>query len=804
MRICSLIFLIGLITAGSAQAQQSPGDSAATYRTLLDRYCVSCHNETLKTANLLLDQANIADISRNPQLWERVLMKLSLRAMPPVGMPLRPTEDEYRDLTAYLISELDSHAKQNPNPGFVTLHRLNRTEYANAIRDLLAVEIDTDALLPPDNIGQGFDNIAEVLAVSPLLMEQYMFAAGRISRLAVGPSSMLPASETFHISNDFQQHARMDEDLPFGTRGGMVVEHYFPMDGEYTLSVTLHRNAEGYIRGIREEHQLDFRLDNAPLGRLSVGGKRLGRPSPLFTGSQNPHYAGDDNQTGYDFTADEALKIRFNAKAGLHKVGVSFIEDRTRATGILTGKMLLPDMGPYKGGKPALASVTITGPFEAAGPGNTASREKIFTCQPSSGDESDACARSILSRLARLAYRRPVTQRDMNELMALYDQGRQQDGFAGGVNLALQGILTGPEFLFRIEQDPEDAVPGSIYPVGDIELASRLSFFLWSSIPNDELLEVAEQGRLREPAVLRAQIRRMMADDRAGALIENFAGQWLQVRNVDIAEPHPNNFPEFDDELRVALKEETRLWFRDLLREDRSVLELLDSDFTYLNERLAHHYGIEGVRGSRFRRVELDGHAERHGLLGKGSMLIATSYNNRTSPVLRGKWVLENLLNMPPPPPPEDVPALDVKGEDGRTLTLKQAMEQHRANPVCSACHKLMDPIGFALENYDAVGRYRTRYDDANAPVDSSGTLFDGREFSDTAGFRKGLLLHSDRIVHTVTEKLLTYALGRTLEHYDQPQVREIVRGMAAQDFTWSALVAGIAESMPFQYRRAR
>jgi hypothetical protein len=791
-----------LAVSGTSLAQQ-----VSPHRAVLDKYCVSCHNETLKTAGLLLDQANVDDVSQNPQIWERVIMKLTLRAMPPVGMPLRPSEDEYSSLLAYLQSGLDKLADTNPEPGRVTVHRLNRAEYANAIRDLLNMQVDTATMLPPDNIGQGFDNIAEVLAVSPLLMEQYMFAAGRISRLAVGPAEMQPASETYNIPDSFRQDAYMGEDLPFGSRGGVVIQHHFPMDGEYTVSIRMHRSMEGYIRGIRNEHKLDVRLNDKRLGMLSIGGKVLARSGPLFNESQNPQYAGDPEQTGYEFTADDALVLKFPSNAGTHTLGVTFVDESVKPTGILTPRLLLPDIGHYKGGDPAVASVIITGPYQVKGPGDTPSRNKIFTCRPeatATDAEKQVCAHDILAALARQAYRRPVTDEDMTDLMALYNTGASEKGFESGIELALQSILAGPEFLFRVAQDPVGIAAGTVYPISDIELASRISFFLWSTLPDDELLGLAEQGKLREPGVLEAQIGRMMADSRSAAMIDNFGEQWLVLRNVDIAAPHPNIFPEFDNELREAFKQETRLWFESLLREDHSILELLTSDYTYVNERLARHYGIPDIYGSRFRRINLDGMEERKGLLGKGSLLLATSYNNRTSPVLRGKWVLENLLDMPPPPPPDDVPALEVESGDGKALTLKQAMEAHRANPVCSACHKLMDPIGFSLENFDAVGSYRTRYLEADSDVDSSGILFDGTPFTNTAGFRAAFQKHSDRVVHTVAEKMFIYALGRGIEYYDQPIIRDIVKKISADNYTWSSLIIAIAESRPFQYRKAR
>lgn len=809
MRLRSAVFSVAIVlgslgVSSAAASRSDTDDSAAHYRAVLDQYCVTCHNAVLKTAGMVLDTADVADISAAPQLWERVVTKLSLSAMPPVGIP-HPDKSFYDGFLAYLQAGLDEAAGAQPNPGRPTVHRLNRTEYANATRDLLAIDTDVAALLPADNIGEGFDNIAEVLAVSPLLMERYLFAAGRVSSQAVGPRSMRPASETYTVSESFRQQQRMSEELPFGSRGGTVVRHRFPMDGEYVVDIKLQRNIEGYIRGIREERTLDVRLDHEWIGTLTVGGEVRGPSGPTFTINQVVQYAGDADQVGYEFTADENLQVRFKAAAGTHLVGVAFADGNAKPTGVLTPQLTLPDIESYKGGVAAVASVTITGPYAPQGPGTTASRNKIFVCFPAADagpEEEERCASNILGKLARQAYRRPVTVADVDNLMGLYREGRNGESFESGIELALQGILAGPEFLFRIEQDPADAVAGEVYPVSDLELASRLSFFLWSTIPDEELLTVAEQGRLREPAVLEQQVRRMLADERFEGFLTNFGRQWLAVRDVEFAEPNLSLFPEFDDELREAYQQELLLWFASMVRDDHSVLELLTSDYTYANERLARHYGINGVYGSRFRPVALTGQASRHGLLGKGGFLTATAYNNRTSPVVRGKWVLENLLNMPPPPPPEDVPALQVSA-DGKALTLKQAMEMHRANPVCASCHKLMDPIGFALENFDAIGGYRARYADADAPVDASGLLFDGSEFQTAEEFRREFMKHADRVVHTVTEKVLTYSLGRGLEYYDQPTVRAIVRASAEENYTWSSLILGVIESTPFQYRRA-
>ena len=798
---CGLLLLVTLPSLVNAQESLVSRD----LRVLLDRNCVTCHNSTLKTANVILDVANIDDLSADPQLWEKVVTKLTLRAMPPVGMPVRPTESEYKAILAYLETRLDKLAQENPEPGRPTIHRLNRTEYTNAVRDLLNLQVDVSALLPPDNVEAGFDNIAEVLAVSPLLMEQYVLAAGKISRIAIGPSKMLPISDVYTVSEENLQRGQMSDDLPFGSRGGLAVKHYFPMQGEYTLRVKLARNGEGFIRGLRREQQLEIRLDRKLVQAYSVGGKFFGMTGPMFTHSQNPDFAGDADQLAYEFSADKDFEIKFSMDAGTHLIGVTFPDDRAKTTGYLAPELQLIDTANYKGGDAAVDSVVITGPFGDVDKGQTPSRERIFSCIPKSASENLTCAHNILSTLAHRAFRRPVQKEEMDSLFELYEKGDKAGGFDAGIELAMQRILAGPEFLFRIEQESADATPGKVYPVSDLDLASRLSFFLWSSLPDDELLGLAEQGKLRNPNVLKQQVQRMIADSRSSSLVSNFGEQWLALRKIDLAAPQKALFPEFDGALRVAMKKELELWFGAMLREDRSVLDLLTSDFTYLNDRLARHYGIPEIYGSNFRRVALN-NPDRMGMLGKAGLLMVTSYNSRTSPVVRGKWVLENMLDMAPPPPPVDAfqPELKTEDTEGKVLTMKQAMEEHRQNPVCANCHKMMEPIGLALENFDGIGSYRTRYDDADAEVDSSGILFDSTEFADASGFRKELLKHQDRFVNTVIGKLLTYALGRKLDYYDQPVVREIFRNTKADNHTWSSMMLGIIESQPFQNRRTQ
>ena len=808
-RVCrSALTMLSCIALIATSAQSVAADDAtgeiSTQRAFLDQYCIACHNRYTRTANLMLDDANVDDVSQQPELWEKVITKLSLRAMPPVDFPVRPGDSDYSGMLSYLRGETRRLAVENIRAGSPAVHRLNRTEYTNAIRDLLDLEIDGANFLPPDNIAEGFDNIAEALSMSPLLMEQYMFAAGRIARLAVGTGVTRPASESFSTSEEFLQNERASEDLPFGSRGGMAVRHYFPAAGEYTLRVRLIRNLEGYIRGMHRKHLVDVRMDHERLELFEVGGETHGRTGPLFTDSNNVDFAGDDDQVGYEFSADKDMEVRFHAKAGTHLLGATFLDDGVVETGFVAPDLVRGDIPSYKGGDPGILGLIVTGPFNAEQAADTPSRERIFTCRPEgSGDE--ICAASILKRLARRAYRRPVTEEETASLLRLYEKGGKNGGFEGGIELALQGILAGPEFLFRIEQGPPAGLLASnatVYPLADIDLASRLSFFLWSSIPDEELLTLAERGELKKPDVLRQQVERMIADPRFAEFIENFGSQWLALRNLDLAQPQSDTFPEFDGELRVAMRQEMMLWFESMVREDNSVLDMLTSDYTFVNERLARFYGIPDVYGSSFRRVRLD-NSLRHGMLGKASLLTVTSFNNRTSPVVRGNWVLENMLDMAPPPPPADAfqPELVQADDSGRALTMKESMEKHRTNPVCANCHRMMEPIGLALETFNGIGYYRTRYIEADAEVDASGTLFDNTPFGDTHEFRRQFMKYSDKFVETVTKKLMTYALSRALYYYDRPVVRDIVRNAADENYTWSSLILGIVESVPFQYR---
>ena len=788
--------LVGVGSLQAAGLQNLLPSHNPSYRAVLDQYCVTCHNQRARTAELLLDQADVEKIGQEPEVWEKVVKKLRSGAMPPAGMP-RPDQATYDSLATYLETALDSAAESHPNPGRPALHRLNRIEYTHAVRDLLAVEIDGTTLLPGDDSRYGFDNIGEVLTVSPLLMERYLAAAGKISRLAIGDPDVLPVFETYNVPKYYAQDDRMNEDLPFGSRGGIAVRHHFPLDGEYLIKVRLAKNSRDYIRGLGEPHHLDVRLDGVRVKRFTIGGESYGRSAGIFSSAA----MGDPKQEVYERTADEILEVRFTASAGPRLVGVAFVKETSVPEGPLLPRMTQYDLLQYKGGAPGVASISIGGPYNDKGVGETPSRRKIFVCRPNTLQEEEPCARKILSTLARRAYRRPPTDTDIQTLLGFYKTGVTKGGFEEGIRRALARILVGPEFLFRMEFDPENVAPDSPYPISDLELASRLSFFLWSSIPDDQLLDLAERGQLKDPVILEQEVRRLLDDRRSKALVSNFGGQWLQLRQLRSVSPDPETFPYFDDNLREAFGQETELFLESLLREDRSVLDLLNADHTFVNERLARHYGIPNIYGSHFRRVKLE-QVERRGLLGKGSILTVTSYANRTSPVLRGKWVLDHILGTPPAPPPANIPDLVEKDKDGKALSMREAMEQHRANPVCATCHSQMDPLGFALENFDGTGAWRTT--DADAPIDPSGVLPDGTSFQGPVGLQKVLLeSKSAEFITTVTEKLLTYALGRGVESYDAPAVRSIIREAAPNDYRWSSLILGIVKSTPFQMRRS-
>ena len=810
---CILLCLAagGLATAAPAEASpQAPGVAsgeprpaaevpAPDARALLDEYCVVCHNARTRTAGLLLDRADVHQVAAGAETWEKVVRKVRSGAMPPPGRR-RPDAPTLAAFVSGLEAELDAAAAARPNPGRPPDHRLNRFEYGNAVRDLLDLEIDVEALLPPDESDQGFDNIAEVLSMSPTLLGRYLFAARRISQLAVGDPSAGPAVETFRVSRGLRQDERMGEDLPYGTRGGLAVRHYFPLDGEYEVQVRLGRNfTNSQIRAIATREEIDVLLDGVRITRFTIGGGCADAiDDPACTGS------GIYRTSRYQLTADEALRVRFEAPAGMHTLGVAFVRKSVLTEG--PPPTLLPPRhtsSTYEAPRMDVDYVRLEGPFDPTGPGDTASRRRIFVCRPDgqNAEAEAACAREILGGLARRAYRRPVTDADVDTLLAFYDAGRSEGGFERGIQEALARLLVSPQFLFRIERDPVGVEAGGVYRISDLELASRLSFFLWSSIPDDELLEAAEAGTLREPGVLGAQVRRMLADPRAAVLARNFGGQWLFVRNLRAVDPDASAYPEFDDNLREAFRRETELFLEHQLRDDRPLVELLTADHTFLNERLARFYGVRNVYGAHFRRVRMPD-PRRAGLLGHASILTVTSYATRTSPVVRGKYLLDNILGAPPPPPPPNVPALEETAAAGHGASIREQMEQHRRSPACASCHQRMDPLGFALENFDGIGQWRD--DDGGAPIDASGLLPDGTAFTGPADFREALLERRGEFVRTVTEKLLTYALGRAVAAHDMPAVRRILSESASDDHRWSSLVLGIVESRPFQMRRVQ
>ena len=771
-------------------------EAASTPRALLDRYCVACHNDRARQAGLTLqsiDTGRVGHVAEEVEAWEKVVRKLRGRAMPPPGRP-RPEAEAYDAAAHVLETALDSAAAVDPNPGRPPIHRLNRVEYRNAIRDLLALEIDERELLPPDESGYGFDNIADVLAISPVLLDRYMVAAEKISRLALGDAALRPATETYTVPYTLWQEGRMSEDLPFGSRGGLAVRHHFPLDGEYVIKIELQRAYGNHIRGLQEPNDVELRLDRARIGQFTVGGDGVRAP---WNAVSRPSL--------YEQTADEGLEVRLEVKAGTRLVSAAFLDRTAVAEGVLEPRPGVSSLAYSRDRNAAMAldSIEISGPYSGATPEDTASRRQVFSCYPEAAAEEPGCAADVLSTLARRAFRRPVDEADVEPLLALYEEGRREGGFEQGIQFALRGVLIDPEFLFRIERDPDGAAPAAAYPVTDLELASRLSFFLWSSLPDDELIDVAAAGRLHEPGVLETQIARMLGDRRSDAFVDNFFGQWLLLRNMRTVAPDPDAFLDFDENLREALEQETAYFVESQVRDDRSVLDLLRADYTFLNERLARHYGVPNVYGNHFRQVPVAAHG-RGGLLGQGSILTATSYPNRTSPTKRGLWVLENLLGTPPPPPPPEVPGLPDANhpEEARRLSMRERMEVHRISPVCASCHVLMDPLGFSLENYDGVGAWRTTED--GAPIDVSSTLPDGSRFAGPDGLRDILLGAEERFVETVTEKLLTYALGRGVEYYDGPAVRGIARGAAASDYRWTSMILGVVESTPFQMRRSR
>ena len=778
-----------------------PTPSSAPHRALLDRYCVTCHNDRLKTAGLALDTLDLKRVGEFPEVWEKVVRKLRAGVMPPSGRP-RPDQPAYDGLATWLETALDRAARANPDPGRTEpFHRLNRAEYQNAIRDLLALDIDITARLPPDDASYGFDNIAGVLKMSPTLMDRYLSVSRHISRVAVGRPVASQNVDTFRIRPDYPQDRRL-EGLPFGTRGGTRIRHTVPVDATYLIQVRLSRRAGNGanedVPRFDESHDLELSVDGARVALFTLAG------DPAPTGERvDPNY-GDAKRNDLD----ASWKVRLPLEAGPREIQVTFL---ARSPVVDDTQARLPFERPIhysdQRRQPYLGEVVIIGPFDTTGPGDTPSRRRIFLCQPKEADagqrsDDTSCAQTILTSLARRAYRRPVADADLEPLLAFYQEGHASGGFDEGIQRALEFLLVSPDFLFRVERDPEAVLPNTAYRVSDLELATRLSFFLWSSIPDAELLDLAVQGELRRPAELERQVRRMLADPRSSALVSNFAAQWLFLRNLPALTPDPRLFPDFDEGLREAMRLETELFVESIIREDRNVTEFLTADYTFVNERLARHYGIPHVQGSYFRRITVLG-GTRGGLLGQASILTVTAYPHRTSPVLRGKWVLENILGTPPPPPPPDVPPLEVTPGAAQALSMRERMAQHRSSPTCAACHAIMDPPGLSLEQFDAVGRWR-EVDASFAPIDATGALPDGTTFDGMAGLRQALLSRPEQFISTLSEKMLTYALGRGVEYYDAPALRAILEDAARDDYRFSSLVLGIVNSTPFQMRRTQ
>jgi hypothetical protein len=769
-------------------AQPRPA-AAQSHKATLDKYCVTCHSDRLKTAGLTLESIDTTNIAAAPDVWEKVVRKVRVGMMPPQGSPA-PDAASRTALVTWLTGQLDAHAATHPDPGRPLVHRLNRAEYGNAIRDLLDLEIDPSSLLPADDSAYGFDNVADVLGVSPVLLERYLSAAGKVSALAVGDPESGVASETFRIRQDASQDRHV-EGLPIGTVGGMLAHTTLPLDGEYVIQPRLFRTNLGAMRGLEYEHQLEITVDGTRVHLASFGGDEDFKAS-----LRNPTLAGDD--------VEARSRARVKLTAGPHTIGVAFIEKTAAQNSWRLQPFLRSSHDTFDPtGYPHIDVFSVTGPYNPTGSGDTPSRRRIFMCRPANAAEEDPCARRIVSTLARLAYRGQASDEDIQRLMSFYAAGRKGGNFERGIQLALQRMLASAKFALRVERDPANAKPGSVYPLNSLDLASRLSFFLWSSIPDDELLRVAEQGKLRTPLVLRQQLRRMLADSKSEALVTNFAGQWLYLRNLKNMVPLSTEFVDFDDNLRRAFEQEAELFFASIMRENRTVLDLMDANYTFVNERLAKHYNIPGVYGSHYRRVTLTDEARR-GLLGKGAILMVTSHTDRTSPVVRGKWVLDNLLGAPPPPMPANVPPLDENGQQaGRVLTMRERMEVHRRNPVCANCHKIMDPIGLAMENFDAVGSWRTREGGTHGTaIDASGVLLDGTKVDGIVSLRQALMRNPEIFVGTFVEKMMTYALGRGVAATDMPTVRQIVRDGAARNYRFASMVEGIVNSPAFQMRR--
>jgi len=773
------------------QQRAKPKPSA---QGVVKKYCVACHSSKLKTGSIELETVDAARPADHPTLWEKVARKFRTGEMPPPGLP-RPDKATYAAVTAELETALDAAAAINPKPGRVAVHRMNRAEYTAAVRDLLGVEADARKILSTDESDQeGFDNLASVLSVSPALLENYLSAARVISRIAIGDTTIHPVVDTWKYSKTLFQDHRMSDELPFGTHGGAVVRHHFPVDAEYNFKVLLRREEYDYIIGMGEPHVLEIRIDGALLKRFRVGGEAKGTTMPeSFAGNTQ----GDPEFEKYMHEADLKLEVRAPVKAGSRKVQVAFVQRNWEEEGILQPPQrgFARSTNEYYYGNPAVEFIFVGGPYGDVKPGDSESRRKIFICRPETAAQERPCAQKILSNLARKAYRRPVATHEIDTLMAFYKEGRVDRTFDEGIRRGVERILAAPSFLFRIQREPAGATAGVPYRLSDFELASRLSFFIWGSLPDDKLLGAVTSGKLKSPIEIERQVRRMLRDPRSQALVNNFATRWLELNKIVGIVPDSDLFGEWDENLREAMGEETRVFVAEQLREDRSVVDLLAADYSYINERLARHYGIPNIYGNRYRKVTFpDG--KRGGLLGQASVLSVTSYPNRTSVVMRGRWLLANLLGAPPPPPPSEVPALKEPGADGAPKSLRDRMQEHRANPVCASCHQRMDPLGFSLENFDALGKWRDAAD--GVPVDASASLPDGTKFDGITGLRQYLAANNTEFIRTLAGKLMAYGIGRGLEDTDQPAVRRVVKEAAAKDYRWSSIIVEIAKSPPF------
>jgi hypothetical protein len=778
------VLIIALATASAAGLAQGP--AAAPPKAILDQYCITCHNNRLKTGDLTLEGLDLDRVAADRATWEKVVTKLQLRVMPPLGSR-RPDEAAYEQLTSWLEGQLDAAVLAHPNPGLPVLHRLNRAEYANAIRDLLGLDVDVAALLPPDDAAYGFDNVADALGSSPALLQAYLGAARKISVVAVGDPQVGVNRDTYATRQDLSQDQHIDG-LPLGTQGGLVATHTFPVDGEYEFRLRLWRTNLSAIRGLQDPHQVEIALDGRRILLATVGGN-----DDLVKLQKNPTATSDEIEA-------TRLHVRVHVQAGTRTVAAAFLDETPWTLETARLQPFIRDFNsPFAAeGAPHVQTLSVEGPYDVS-PANRPPAAKLFVCKPSTTANESECARRIITTIGRRAYRRPLTQPEVDGLTGFYSTGRKDAIFNAGIEFALRRILASPSFVFRPEREAPTVAAGTSYRISDYELASRLSFFLWSSIPDDELLRVAGTGTLSKRDVLHAQVRRMLADPKSAALVTNFAGQWLQLRNLRGIVPNPETFPDFDDNLRQAFRTEAEMFFGSIVHEDRSVLDLMTADDTFVNERLAKHYGIPNVFGSYFRRVRVADDSHR-GLLGKGAVLMVTSHATTTSPVLRGKWVLDNLLGAPPPPPLPNVPALEEPRPGQAPKTMRAQMEQHRSNPVCAGCHKLMDPIGFALENFDVDGSWRTA-NVGGIALDTADVLPDGTRIDGVAGLRTALLRRPDVFVRTLTGKLLLYALGRGLTADDMPTVRAIVRTARGENDRFSSIVMGIVDSVPFQMR---